>query len=224
MTPAVEAHGAAEPVSKPGLPSSCEAVQPPPEVLMVQVKLAEPEALVVSLAVTVTEEVPAVVGVPEIRPVAELIDSPAGSPVAVKLRVCPEAESVAWICRLAAVPTVPVWLPGLVTVTVLPPGLVTMAWLASQVPAPPLPSFAQVVCIANVPWPVLRSKEPPAVPGVIQAHLSPFSSPLESVQPPGGFWSVIVSAYSWPFTMETPSRVPLLLTKFCPQEAPMSVM
>ena len=28
------------------------------------------------------------------------------------------AESVAWICRLAAVPTVPVWVPGLVTVTV----------------------------------------------------------------------------------------------------------
>jgi hypothetical protein len=30
------------------------------------------------------------------------------------------AESVAWICTLSAVPTVPVWLPGLVTVTVLP--------------------------------------------------------------------------------------------------------
>jgi len=39
---------------------------------------------------------------------------------ALPLRVCPEAESEAWICTLAAVPTVPVWLPGLVTVTVFP--------------------------------------------------------------------------------------------------------
>src|SRR5207302_1503953 len=123
MTPAVEVHGAAEPVSKPGLPSNCDAVQPPLE-LIVQVKLADPEALVVSFAVTVTLKVPAALG----------------------------------------------------------------------------------------------------VPGVIQAHLSPFSAPLESVQPPGGFWSVMVSAYSCPLTMDTPSRVPLLLTKFWPQEAPMSVM
>ena len=36
------------------------------------------------------------------------------------MSVWPEAESVAWICRLTAVPTVVVWLPGLVTVTVLP--------------------------------------------------------------------------------------------------------
>ena len=38
---------------------------------------------VVSVAVTVTLEVPAVVGVPEISPVEELIDSPAGRPLAV---------------------------------------------------------------------------------------------------------------------------------------------
>src|ERR1017187_8575018 len=37
---------------------------------------------VVSLAVTVTLEVPAVVGVPEIRPEEELMDSPAGRPTA----------------------------------------------------------------------------------------------------------------------------------------------
>ncbi len=36
------------------------------------------------------------------------------------MRVWPEAESLAAICSEAAVPTVPVWLPGLVTVTVLP--------------------------------------------------------------------------------------------------------
>ena len=45
-------------------------------------KVADPDAPVLSRADTVTVEVPAVVGVPLIRPVAELIDSPAGSPVA----------------------------------------------------------------------------------------------------------------------------------------------
>ncbi len=54
----------------------------PPAGLIVQVKLAEPEALVVSFAVTVTLEVPAVVGVPEMRPEEELMDRPAGRPVA----------------------------------------------------------------------------------------------------------------------------------------------
>ena len=48
----------------------------------VQLNDAEPDAPVVSVAVTVTVEVPAVVGVPEISPVEELTDSPAGSPVA----------------------------------------------------------------------------------------------------------------------------------------------
>jgi hypothetical protein len=38
--------------------------------------------------------------------------------VAEYVRVCPEAESEAETCKLAAVPTVPVWLPGFVTVTV----------------------------------------------------------------------------------------------------------
>jgi hypothetical protein len=76
--------------------------------------------------------------------------------------------------------------------------------------------------MAKVPCPVVRLNEPPAVPGVIQAHLSPFSAPPESVQPPGGFWSVEVSAYSWPSTIETPSSGPFALTKFAPQEAPWS--
>src|SRR5882724_2176543 len=54
ITAAVEVHGAAEPVSNPGLPSSWVwLVQvPPPTGLMVQVKEAEPDAPVVSLAVT----------------------------------------------------------------------------------------------------------------------------------------------------------------------------
>src|SRR5450631_2018605 len=99
-----------------------------------------------------------------------------------------------------------------------------MEWLASHAPAPPEPSLAQVVCMAKVPVDTDRSNEPPLVPGVIQAHLSPFSEPLESVQPPGGFWSVTVSAYSCPSTIETPSSVPLELTKFWPHEEPASVM
>ena len=57
---------------------------PPPELaaLTVQLNEAVPLAPVVSLAVTVTDDVPAVVGVPEISPVEALIDNPAGRPVA----------------------------------------------------------------------------------------------------------------------------------------------
>src|SRR5580700_6735187 len=56
--------------------------QPPLLVPTVQVNEADPAAPVVSFAVPVTLEVPAVVGVPEISPVEVLIDNPAGSPVA----------------------------------------------------------------------------------------------------------------------------------------------
>ena len=45
--------------------------------------------------------------------------------------------------------------------------------------------------LADLPWPLL-----------IHAHSSAFSWPvLKLVQPPAGFWSVMVSAYSWPSTM-----------------------
>src|ERR1700722_16669226 len=107
MTPRVAVHGAAEPVSNPGFPSSCVWVLQRLALLITQLNEAEPCAPVVSVAVTVTLEVPAVVGVPEIRP-EELIDRPAGSPLAVKVSVWPDAESVAPTCRLTAVPTVPV--------------------------------------------------------------------------------------------------------------------
>src|SRR3981081_4419671 len=56
--------------------------QPVPGLLTVQLNVAEPGAPVVSVAVTVTLLLPAVVGVPEISPVEELMDTPAGSPVA----------------------------------------------------------------------------------------------------------------------------------------------
>ena len=44
--------------------------------------MADPDGPVESVPVTVTVEVPAVVAVPEITPVEELIDRPVGSPVA----------------------------------------------------------------------------------------------------------------------------------------------
>jgi hypothetical protein len=72
---------------------------------------ALPDAPVLSVALTVTLNVPAALGVPEMRPDEE-IDSPVGSPVAENVRVAEEDESLAWICRLAAVPTVPVGCPG----------------------------------------------------------------------------------------------------------------
>src|ERR1039457_1833410 len=105
------------------------------------------------------------------------------------------------------------------------PPLVTMGWVNSQAPLPPAASFAQVLCIAKVPVARDRSATPPLVPGAIQAHLSAFSLPLASVQPPAGFWSVMVSAYSWPSTMEMPSLAPALpgLTKSVPQAPPASV-
>ena len=76
-------------------------------------------------AVTATEYVPAVVGLPEIRPLP-LIDSPAGKPVAEYVSDLP-AESVAEICRvLIAEFCVDVWLPGFVTETVSVVGELTV--------------------------------------------------------------------------------------------------
>src|SRR5580700_6409934 len=100
-------------------PQNAGGGSPDPLALTVQLNEADPLAPVVSLAVTVTLPVLAAVGVPEIRP-EELMDSPAGNPVALNVSVCPDAESVAWTCRLTAVPTVQDWLPGLVTVTMFP--------------------------------------------------------------------------------------------------------
>src|SRR5258708_38375501 len=78
-------------------------VQPVAWVLTVQLKVAEPDAPVVSLAVTVGLPGAAAVGVPEIRPEV-LMDSPAGRPVAGEVSVCPDAEALAWVCRLTAGP------------------------------------------------------------------------------------------------------------------------
>jgi hypothetical protein len=67
------------------------------------------------VAVTVTDEVPAVVGVPLMTPLAASMDNPAGSPVADQVNE--PVPPVAVIPRLTAVPTVLIWLPGLLTVT-----------------------------------------------------------------------------------------------------------
>jgi len=61
----------------------------------VQLKVALANAAVVSVAVSVTEQAHAVVGVPEMVPVAELMTSPAGRPLADQVSVWPEAESLA---------------------------------------------------------------------------------------------------------------------------------
>ena len=53
MTPADAVHGAAVPVSKPGLPSFWPE-QPPPPPLMVKVNVVEPEPPAVAVAVAVT--------------------------------------------------------------------------------------------------------------------------------------------------------------------------
>ena len=50
------------------------------------------------MAVTVTEQAQAVVGVPVIMPLEEMV-RPVGRPVALKVRVAPDWESVAAICR-----------------------------------------------------------------------------------------------------------------------------
>src|SRR5258707_14115617 len=70
------------------------AGQLPVLLLTTQLNEADPEAPVVSLAVTVAVDVAAVVGVPVIRP-EELMDSPAGRPAALKASVWPAMEPVA---------------------------------------------------------------------------------------------------------------------------------
>src|SRR5438067_2434084 len=218
-TAGVVVHGAGlfAPFSKPGLPSFWPGLEQPPPPPIVHVNVALPDAPVLSVAVTVTLNVPAAVGVPEIRPDDEM-DSPVGSPDALNVSVAPP-ESLAWICRLVAVPTVPVRLPGLVTMTVLPPPP-TIGWEIWQL----FVSLDHVDCMAKLPVVNDTFAEAPW-PEEIQAHLSAFSSPTLSVQPPGGFWSLMVSEYSWPSTMVTPSIVPALppLTKFWPQLVPASV-
>src|SRR5689334_8040451 len=61
----------------------------------------------------------------------------------------------------------------------------------------------------------------------LQTHLSVISPPLGSAgshHPKGGIGSVIVAAYSWLATIESPSSVPPALTKSLPHAVPASRM
>ena len=102
-----------------------------------------------------------------------------------------------------------------------------IVWVNRHPPWPLLALLAQTDCMANAPELSCSTAAEPAVAGFggIQAHLSAVSFSPRSTQPPAGFWSVIVSAYSWPATIETPSSLPALpeRTKFAPQLTPTSV-
>ena len=75
---------------------------------------SEALALAESRAVTLTDQVPGIVGDPEMRPEV-LIDSPGGKLVVENMRV-PPCASLPWICRLTEVPTGDVWTPASVSV------------------------------------------------------------------------------------------------------------
>ena len=79
------------------------AVPPDPAALIVMMSVADVEVPAELLAFTLTCDVPAAVGVPEMRPGALLKESPAGSPVALKL--VGELVAVSW--KEKGVPTVP---------------------------------------------------------------------------------------------------------------------
>lgn len=70
---------------------------------IVQLKEVEPLALVESVAVTVTFDVPVRLGTPEIKPVDELIDRPLGRLEADHRKLVRPPESVACIWRLTDV-------------------------------------------------------------------------------------------------------------------------
>ena len=69
--------------------------------VMIQARLVDPANEAPSVAVTVTEEVPGVVGVPVTAPVEVLIASPAGRPAADQVKVAPDWESVAAVVIVA---------------------------------------------------------------------------------------------------------------------------
>jgi hypothetical protein len=120
--------------------------------VIVQVNDVEPEAPEPSVAVSVTEQVQAEVGVPVIVPVEPSIDRPAGSPVADHASVAVDEESVAESWRaLMADPVRWDWLPGFVTDTEL-----VIVQPKVVVPEAPLPSVTvtvteQVQAVVGVP-------------------------------------------------------------------------
>jgi hypothetical protein len=111
------------------------------------------------VAVTVTFDVPAVVGEPLTKPDDELIDTPAGSPVADQVYgdVPPEALRA----RLTVSPTTFVWFPGEATVTEPAGGPPTIGCEYEHAPRPLLSSLDQDGSTLNVP--VARVRLPMSV-------------------------------------------------------------
>ena len=145
----------------------------------VQAKLAEPAKEASSVAVTVTDEVPLVVGVPLMAPVELSMESPAGRPVADQLRMAVDEESFpAMASGAMAEPDVAVWAPGLVTVTTL---VMVQEKLAESLA--PLPSAAvtvtdEVPAVVGVPLmaPVeLLMARPAGRPEAVQVKVAPDS-------------------------------------------------
>ena len=101
-------------------------------------------------------------------------------------------------------PTVPVWLPGLVTV-----GAVFRCRRSRGRSGSRWCRWTRCACIGEGAGRRTRRSarrrcrraDPGALVGVLLAAAM-------SVQPPAGFWSVMVSAYSWPSTIVKPSSVP----------------
>src|SRR5215469_9924513 len=105
----------------------------------------------------------------------------AGLATTAKLSASPsesEPESVPFTDVFSLVLTEP-----LLAVGVLLPPWLTMGCEMSHWSS----SFDQMDCSVKLPVPMVTLAAPPAEPGEIQAHSSPFSSPEEAlVQPPAG--------------------------------------
>ncbi len=119
------------------------------------------------MALTVTEELAGAVGVPEIVPVEELMDSPAGRPVADQVSVAPAWESVAEsVTGVMAVPVTEDLAPGLATVTVLVMFQVKLAVAvrASESVAVTVTEQAQAVVGVPLTTPPLEIESPAGSP------------------------------------------------------------
>ena len=134
---------------------------------------------------------------PLTTPVAVSMDMPAGSPVALQVSANPPLELPA-IVR-SYFPPATLRLPGLVTVTASADCAVDITHPSAE--------LLHNGCMANEPVDRLTSAEDGD-----HAHSSAISPPetlsLGSHHPETGNGSVMVSAYSWPPTMENPSSVP----------------
>ena len=194
ITAGVAVHGAL-PDSKPGLPSFCPGLeQPPPCGVTVQLKVWLAVAPLLSLTVAVTVEAPAVVGVPEMTPDVGLTDSPAGSPVAENVYgvVPPDADSV----RLAAVPTVAVWLPGFASASGAPPPLHVGS-----------PGWAGTLTASQAALTVLNS---PQLPGVRFLAACSVHTRYMRYELPEVFMSIALYRMVMALRMPTPVTVELL--------------